>query len=91
MMKDGSAEEKQLINDISSLIDAGRETIIASERVDYYRQASDLVMDLAVELPVYQRYDMNVYNNKVLDATTFKKNPTPFAGVLSEMWKVSFL
>ena len=91
MMKDGSAEEKQLINEISSLIDAGRETIIASERVDYYRQASDLVMDLAVELPVYQRYDMNVYNNKVLDATTFKKDPTPFSGVLSEMWKVSFL
>ena len=91
MMKDGSAEEKGLINDISSLIDAGRETIIASERADYYRQAADLVMDLAVELPVYQRYDMNVYNNKVLDANTFKKNPTPFAGVLSEMWKVSFL
>ena len=49
------------------------------------------VKNLAVELPVYQRYDMNVYNNKVLDANTFKKNPTPFAGPLSEMWKVSFL
>ena len=89
--KDGSAEEKQLIEDISSLIDAGRETIVTAERAQYYRDASDLVMDLAVELPVYQRSDMNVYNNKVLDATTFKKNPTPFSGPLSEMWKVSFL
>ena len=89
--KDGSAEEKVLVKDISTLIDAGRETIVAAERAQIYREASDLVMDLAVELPVYQRYDMNVYNNKILDVSTFKKNPTPFAGPLSEMWKVSFL
>ena len=88
---EGTSEEKSLVESISELIDKGRETIIASERATYYRQASDLVMDLAVELPVYQRSDMNVYNNKVLDATTFKKNPTPFAGPLSEMWKVSFV
>ena len=89
--KDGTQEEKQLIEDISALIDAGRETIVAAERAQAYREASDLVMDLAVELPVYQRSDMYVYNNKILDPNTFKKNPTPFAGPLSEMWKVSFL
>ena len=89
--KEGTATEKKLIEDISALIDAGRETIVDSERAQAYREASDLVMDLAVELPVYQRSDMNVYNEKVLDATTFKKNPTPFAGPLSEMWKVSFV
>ena len=89
--KSGTTEEKELVDSISSLIDAGRETIIASERASIYRQASDLVMELAVELPVYQRSDMYVYNNKVLDAATFKKNPTPFAGPLSEMWKVSFI
>ncbi|MBE5753250.1 MAG: hypothetical protein E7343_04205 [Clostridiales bacterium] len=87
----GSQEEKYLVDEISSLIDAGRETIVAAERAEIYRLASDYVMELAVELPVYQRSDMNVYNNKVLDATTFKKNPTPFAGPLSEMWKVSFI
>ena len=91
MMANGSQEEKDLIEQISALIDAGRETIVASERVGYYRQATDYVMDLAVELPVYQRSDMYVYNNKVLDASTFKQNPTSFAGLLSEMWKVSFL
>lgn len=88
---DGTSEEKSLIEQISGLIDDGRSTINAADRTRYYREASDLVMQLAVELPVYQRSDMNVYNNKVLDATTFKKNPTPFSGVLSEMWKVSFL
>ena len=88
--KDGSYDEKALIEEISSLIDQGRETIIASERARAYREAADRVMDLAVELPVYQRSDMNVYNNKILDPTTFKQNPTPFAGPLSEMWKVSF-
>ena len=88
---DGTSEEKALVDSISELIDQGRETIVASERARLYRLASDYVMDLAVELPVYQRSDMNVYNNKVLDVATFKKNPTPFAGPLSEMWKVSFL
>ena len=87
----GTKEEKDLIEEISDLIDAGRETLVASERVRYYREATDLVMDLAVELPVYQRSDMYVYNNKVLDVKTFKQNPTPYAGPLSEMWKVSFL
>lgn len=87
----GTAEEKALVESISELIDQGRETIVTSERARLYRLASDYVMDLAVELPVYQRSDMNVYNNKVLDASTFKKNPTPFAGPLSEMWKVSFI
>ena len=89
--KDGSSEEKYLVDEISALIDAGRATIVAAERAQIYRDASDLVMELAVELPVYQRSDMYVYNNKVLDPTTFKKNPTPYAGPLSEMWKVSFL
>ncbi len=91
MMTSGSKEEKDLIDQISALIDQGRETIVASERVGYYRQATDLVMELAVELPVYQRSDMYVYNKNVLDAETFKQNPTSFAGLLSEMWKVSFV
>ena len=88
---DGTSEEKDLVNRISDLIEEGRETIDAAERARTYRDASDLVMDLAVELPVYQRSDMCVYNNKILDPNTFKKNPTPFSGPLSEMWKVSFL
>ena len=88
---DGSGEEQDLIKDISDLIEQGRETIVPAERARTYREASDLVMDLAVELPVYQRSDMCVYNNKILDPTTFKKNPTPFSGPLSEMWKVSFI
>ena len=87
----GTSEEKNLINDISAEIDAGRKTIDPAERAEIYRYASDLVMELAVELPVYQRSDMNVYNSKVLDANTFKKNITPFSGPLSKMWKVSFI
>lgn len=91
ILESGTSEEKQLIEDISDLIEAGRETIVNSERVGYYREATDLVMELAVELPVYQRSDMYVYNKNVLDASTFKQNPTSFAGLLSEMWKVSFV
>ena len=47
-------------------------------------------MDLAVELPLYQRSDMYVYNNTILDGSTFYAPATPYASPLNEMWKISF-
>ena len=63
-----TAEEDRIINELSDLIDAGRETIIQSERAMIYREATDLVMELAVEFPLYQRSDIYVYNSDVIDA-----------------------
>ena len=86
-----TAEEKRIINDLADLIDAGRETINQAERAEIYREATDLVMDLAVEFPLYQRSDMYVYNKNVIDASTFYPDPTPYMSPIAEIWKVSFI
>lgn len=89
--KTGKAKtEWSIIEELSALIEEGRETIVQSERALIYRSASDLVMELAVELPLYQRSDMYVYNNTVLDGSTLYSPATPYASPLNEMWKISF-
>jgi len=88
---DISKEDWDIIEELSVLIEEGRQILDNALRAPIYREAADLVMDLAVELPTYQRSDMNVYNNTVLDASTFNQNPTPYAGLLNKQWQVSFL
>ena len=56
-----------------------------------YREASDYIMDLAVEFPLYQRSDMYVYNNTKIDGTTLYGKPSPYMSPLAEIWKVSFI
>lgn len=89
--KNTSSEDYKIVEELSGLIEDARETIDNATRTEIYREAADLVMDLAVELPVYQRCDMYVYNNTVLDSSTFYQNPTPYAGPLNKMWQVSFV
>lgn len=88
--KSGTSYEKGILDDLAELIEEGRKYIEPGMRAPIYQEASDLVMDLAVELPVYQRSDMYVYNKDVLDVTTFKEKPTAYASPLNELWKVSF-
>ena len=80
-----------IANQLSPLIDQARQTNDVNERKDFYAQALDLVMDLAVELPTYQRNDMFVYSNKILDVSTMNSNVTSFDGPLSRLWELSFV
>ena len=47
-------------------------------------------MDLAVELPTYQRMDLAVYNNDVLNINSLNKNANAYNGVLSRLWEVDY-
>ena len=85
-----TAEEDEIINTLSDLIDEGRETIVQSERARIYREAADEVMKLAVEFPLYQRSDIFVYNSDLIDASTLVQNPTPYMSPFAEIWKVSY-
>ena len=85
-----SAEEIKIINDLSDLIDEGREYLDEGQRAKVYREAADKVMELAIELPLYQRYDIYVYNNQVLDENSLYPEPTAYMGPFSEIWKVSY-
>lgn len=86
------ATEYQLITRLSTLIDEGRATLVQSEREDIYAEALDLVMELAVEMPTYQRKDMTVYNKEVLDrdSMTPADKLTSYNGLFSRIWEVTY-
>ena len=67
--------EKGLIDDLSDLIDDARAVIDQNTRADIYSAALDLVMELAVEMPTYQRNDLTVYKSAKIDKDTLNPNP----------------
>ena len=83
--------ELKIVQDLSDIIDAARETLDEDRRKEYYADALTKVMELAVELPTYQRSDLFAYNSKVIDASTLtpKSELTPYNGPLSRIWEVS--
>lgn len=81
--------ELGLIKDLSELIDDARKTDVQAERKVIYSEALDMVMELAVELPTYQRQDMFAYNDQKIDASTFNKNPTSYKGLTSDFTSIS--
>ena len=84
-------EERIIIDDLSVLIEEGRATLDQDERAEIYKEALDLIMELAVELPTYQRNDLVVYNRTVIDASTLNPTPTANAGVYDRLWEVNYL
>ena len=76
---------------LTRVIDAARETLDEDIRKEYYAEALDIVMELAVELPTYQRSDLFAYNSDIIDVSTLtpKEDLTPYNGPLSKIWEVS--
>ena len=57
-----------------------------------YREATDLVMELAVEFPLYQRRALYVYQNGLFDDATLElfSESTAFQSPLSKIWLVGY-
>ena len=83
--------EWSLIGELSDRIDAARAVIEEARRAEIYAKALDLVMELAVEMPTYQRNDLTVYNNTKIDSSTLNQNPTAFDGIFSKIWEVGYV
>ena len=88
------AYEYERVMELSKLIDAGRKTLEregADGRKAIYAEALDIVMDLAVELPGYQRSDLFAYNSNIIDESTLtpEKELTPYNSPLAKIWLVS--
>ena len=83
-------EELAIVKDLSDIVDLARETLDIKRRTAYYAQALDLVMQLAVELPTYQRSDLFAYNTNIIDVSTLPSESelTPYNGPLSKIWEV---
>ncbi len=85
------SDEKLIIDELSELIEQGRETIDQDVRKGIYAQALDKVMELAVELPTYQRKDMAAYNSNIIDSDTLNQTPSANAGLTDRLWEVNFV
>ncbi len=82
--------ENRVITELSKEIDAGREYLEQADRRTHYWTALDYVMELAVEFPLYQRYDLTVYNSSKIDKDTLKQDPNAYEGIFSEIWNVGY-
>ena len=91
--RDKYSEEVAIINSLSNKIDAARKTINQTARKAIYAEALNLVMELAVELPTYQRNDLAVINKNVIDLKTVNRDPKTlvYSGVLGRIWEVNYL
>lgn len=87
----GSTEEMNTLNSLSDLIDRARETNDQTERSALYKEAMGYVLDLAVELPVYQRSVLYSYNSKVIDSNTVTSDVNPYSSPLDRIWEIDFV
>ncbi len=88
----GSAEENAILGDLSELIDQARETNDKAVRADLYQQAMEQVLNLAVELPVYQRSVLYAYNSKIIDSASMplESELNPYSSPLDRIWEIEF-
>ena len=86
----GSDEELKILDNLSDLIDEARETNDKATRAELYEEAMGYVLDLAVELPVYQRDVLYAYNANVINSDSLPKDVNPFSSPLDRIWEIEF-
>ncbi len=64
--------------ELDKLMMEARTTLDIEERKPLYHKALDIIMDEAVEMPVYQRKNMYIFNPANIDVETLAKDQTPF-------------
>ena len=48
------------------------------------------VLDLAVELPVYQRNELYAYNSKVIKTSSLPADVNPYQSPIDRIWEIEF-
>ncbi len=86
----GTSDELATLDTLSDLIDQARETNNQAERAELYEEAMGYVLDLAVELPVYQRDVLYAYNSKVISTASLPSEINPYSSPLDRIWEVEF-
>lgn len=90
--RDKYSTEYSLLLELSDLIDEGRESLDNKpngRRAQVYSDALDVLMELAVELPTYQRDDLFAWDDNKIDSSTFNQTPTSFLGLTADLQNVS--
>ncbi len=90
LLREGTVEELEILDNLAYYIEEGRKYTEFDQRVSYYHEALDLVMELAVELPTYQRTEMYVINSAVIDKDTLTEWSV-YQSPISEIWNIQFV
>ncbi|MCI8499097.1 MAG: hypothetical protein HFE28_00595 [Clostridia bacterium] len=90
ILKRVGSEDYTILETLSQLIDDGRKTIDQAARANIYQEALGLVMDLAIEYPLYQRNDLFAYNKNVIDENTLNLPASTYSSPIDKLWEVSY-
>lgn len=83
-------KQEAILDELSEKIDEAREILDEEDRAAIYKEAMGLLLDLAVELPVYQRSVVYAYNSDVIDQTSFPSGSNPYSSPLDRIWELEF-
>lgn len=83
-------EETQILNELSNKIDDAREIEDKATRAKLYEEALQLILDLAVEMPVYQRKVLYAYNANVINKDSLPAEINPYTSPLDHIWEIEF-
>lgn len=73
---------------LDQLIMDARKSADKTYRKAIYKQCLDIILDWAVEIPVYQRKNGYVYNSTTVNVNTITPDTTPYWSFLSEIYKL---
>ena len=81
------------MDELSEIIDRARGTTDRNARIRDYADAMELVMQLAVEMPTYQRKDLTVFNSSKIDRATLTPDSElgPNNGLFARIWEMDFV
>ena len=86
----GTNEELRILDDLSELIDDARGTNDKEVRSELYMEAMEQILELAIELPVYQRSVLYSYNSKVIKSESISSEINPYSSPLDRIWEIEF-
>ncbi len=84
------AIENDILTDLSEKIDDAREIEDQDERTALYKEAMEYVLDMATQLPVYQRKDLFAYNSNIIKTESLPENINPYTSPLDKIWELEF-
>lgn len=83
--------QTQALKYLGDLIEEAVKYMNSDDRKPIYAKALEVLAQLNIEIPTYQRKNLFVYNSKVIDASSLSTPATPYWGPMAEVWKVSFI
>jgi len=82
--------QKAALEYLAELIEEGTKYMLPEERKPIYDKALEVLAQLNIEVPTYQRKNLFVADHAFIDLNTLSSTVTPYWGPMAEIWKVSF-